>query len=68
MHHYINSTVQKGLTESTSMEHMYTNVDNLKRYLGYISQLTNWILESVANCHMTLKISNFVLGSLVEMD
>ena len=68
IHHDINSTVQKGLTEITSMERMYSNINNLERYFGDISQLTNWILESVANFPMTSHISNFVLGSVVETE
>ena len=31
-------------------------------------QPTNWILDSGAMCHMTPDISDFVPGSLVEMD
>ena len=32
------------------------------------SQLTNWILDSGATCHMTPEVTNFVLGSLEDTD
>ena len=32
------------------------------------SLLTNWILDSGATCHTTPGISDFISGSLVEMD
>ena len=32
------------------------------------SQLTNWILDSVARCHMTPAVSDFILGSLEDTD
>ena len=32
------------------------------------SQLTNWILDSGATCHMTLKVTDFVPGSLEDPD
>ena len=38
------------------------------RDFGDSSQMTNWDLDSGATCHMTLQISDFVPGSLVEMD
>ena len=47
---------------------MYTNTDSPRRYFGDISQLTNWILDSGATCHMTPDISDFIPGSLVETD
>ena len=50
------------------MECMYTNADSPRRDYGYSLQLTNWILDSGLTCHMTLDISGFVPGSLVETD
>ena len=35
---------------------------------GGILQLTNWILESEATCHMTPKISDFIPDSLKDKD
>ena len=32
------------------------------------SQLTNWILNSVATCHMTPEVSDFIPGSLEDTD
>ena len=37
-----------------------------KRDFEDISQLTNWIVDSSAICHMTTVISNFILVSLLE--
>ena len=31
-------------------------------------QLTNWILDSGATCHMTPEVSDFITGSLEDMD
>ena len=36
------------------------------RDFGDSSQLTNWILDSDATCHITPDISDFIPGSLVE--
>ena len=35
---------------------------------GDSSQLTNWILDSVAMCHMTPEVSDFIPGSLEHRD
>ena len=35
---------------------------------GDSSQLTNWILDSVATCHMTPEVSDFIPGSLEYTD
>ena len=35
---------------------------------GYSSQLTNWILDLGATCHMTPEVSVFILVSLEDMD
>ena len=32
------------------------------RYFGDSLQLTNWILDSEATCHMTTKVSDFIPG------
>ena len=35
---------------------------------GNISQLTNWILDSGASCHMTPEVTDFIPGSLEDTD
>ena len=50
------------------MAHMYSNVEIPRRYFGDSSQLTNWILDSGATCHMKPKIWYFIPGSLMEAD
>ena len=35
---------------------------------GYSSQLTNWILDSGAMCHMTPQVSDFITRSLEDTD
>ena len=35
---------------------------------GDSSQLTNWILDSVATCHMTPEVSDFIPGTLENTD
>ena len=50
------------------MAHMYSNAENPRRYFKDSSQLNNCILDSGATFHMTLDISDFVLGSLSETD
>ena len=51
-----------------SMAQMSLTVEIPRRDFGDISQLTNWILDSGAMCHMTPEISEFLPGSLVETD
>ena len=48
--------------------HMSYNAESPRRYFVDIPQLTNWIFDSGATCHMTPEISDFILGSLVETD
>ena len=50
------------------MERMYYNEEIPKRNYEDRLKLENWILESGATCHMTPDISDFILGSLVEID
>ena len=35
---------------------------------GDSSQLTNWILDSGATCHMTPEVKDFILGTLEDTD
>ena len=43
-----------------------TNKKSVK--YGDSLQLTNWILDSVVMCHMTLEVSDFIPGSLEDTD
>ena len=46
-----------------------SNVEKLKnKDYGDSSQLTNWILDSRATCHMTPEVTDFVSGSLEDTD
>ena len=47
---------------------MYTNEES--PWIDFVdsSQLTNYILDSGATCHMTPYISDFILGLLVNTD
>ena len=44
------------------MAHMYGNDESYSRDLGDSLQLTNWILDSGATCHMTPQVSDFIPG------
>ena len=35
---------------------------------GDSSQLTNWVLDSGATCHMTPEVTDFIPGSLQDTD
>ena len=35
---------------------------------SHISQLTNWVLDSGAICHMMLEVWDFIPGSLEDTD
>ena len=50
------------------MARMSTNAESPRINCGYRSQLTYWILDAGATCHITPEISDFILGSLVETD
>ena len=43
------------------------DVSKSKDY-GDSSQLTNWILDSGATCHMTPEVTDFIPGSLEDAD
>ena len=50
------------------MARMYSNDERKSVKYGDSSQLTNWILDSVATCHMTPEVLYFIPGSLEDMD
>ena len=43
-----------------SMAHISSNDEFTSGTFGDISQLTNWILDSGATCHMTPEVSDFI--------
>ena len=50
------------------MERMSTNETSPRNNYRDRLQLTNWILDSGATCHMTTEISDFIPESLAETD
>ena len=50
------------------MERMSSNDERSSEKYGDSSQLTNWILDSGATCHMTPEVSDFIPGSLQDTD
>ena len=50
------------------MARVSSNEESPRRDIGKSSQLTNWVLDSGATCHMTPGIYDFILGSWVETD
>ena len=51
-----------------SMEHMSSDDERKSVKYGDSSQLINCILDSVATCHMTPKVTDFIPGSLEDTD
>ena len=47
---------------------MFDNDEFPRRNFGDSSQLTNWILDPESMCHMTPEVSDFITGSLDDMD
>ena len=52
----------------TSMAHMSSNDERSSEKYGDSSQLTNWILDLLATCHMKPEVLDFVPGSLEDTD
>ena len=50
------------------MAHMSDNGKCSGRDFGDSSQLTNWILDSGATCHMMPQVLDFIPGLLEDMD
>ena len=50
------------------MARMSINDECSSENYGDSSQLTNWILDSGATCHMTPEFSDFIPGSLEDTD
>ena len=51
-----------------SMARMSSNDERSSENYGDSSQLTNWILDSGATCHITPEVSDFIPGSLEDTD
>ena len=51
-----------------SMARMSSKDECSSENYGDSSQLTNWILDSRATCHMTPEVSDFIPGSLDDTD
>ena len=51
-----------------SMARMSGNDNSSSRDFGDSYELTNWILDSGATCHMTPQVSDYVPGSLEDTD
>ena len=51
-----------------SMARMYSDDERKSGKYGDSLQLTNWILDSGATCHMTPEVTDFIPGSLEDMD
>ena len=50
------------------MARMSSNEERSSENYGHSLQLTNWVLDSGATCHMTLEVSDFIPGSLSDTD
>ena len=50
------------------MARMYGNDECPGGKFGYSSQLTNWILDYGATCHMKPEVSDSITGSLKDTD
>ena len=50
------------------MARMSSNNERSSENYGDSLQLTNWILDSGATCHMTPEVSYFITGSLEDID
>ena len=66
----VHTTTEK-ITVTKRYMHLWCMFRHYKcpsRNFGDISQLTNWILDSVATCHMTPEVLYFIPGSLEDTD
>ena len=50
------------------MARMSSDDESKSGEYGDSSQLTNWILDSGARCHMTPEVTDFIPGSLEDTD
>ena len=63
-----NSKINSDQKIYASMAHMSVNDEFPSGNFGDSSQLSNWIMDSGAACHMTSEVSNFIPVSLEDRD
>ena len=63
-----NSDDDNELKVYASMARMSSDDKRENKEYGDCSQLTNWILDSGATCHMTPEVTDFITGSLEDKD
>ena len=63
-----NSDDDNDLKVYASMARMSNDDVRENKDYGNSSQLTNWILDSGATCHMTPEVTEFIPGSLEDTD
>ena len=63
-----NSNDDDDLKVYASMARMSNDDVSENKDYGNSSQLTNWILDSGATCHMTPEVTDFIPGSLEDTD
>ena len=63
-----NSNEDDELKVYASMARMSSDDKRENKDYGDSSQLTNWILDSGATCHMTPEVTDFIPGSLEDTD
>ena len=63
-----NSDDEDDLKVYASMARMSNDDVRKSKYYGDSSQLTNWILDSGATCHMTPEVKDFIPGTLQDTD
>ena len=63
-----NSDYDDDLKVYASMTRMSNDDKRENKDYGNSSQLTNWILDSGATCHMTPEVTGFIPGSLEDTD
>ena len=73
MNEKVNSACDNGKNNSDqkiyeSMGRMYGNDEFPSGNFGDSSQLTDWILDSGATCHMIPEISDFITGLFEDTD
>ena len=63
-----NSDDENDLKVYASMARMSSDDNRKSKDYGDSLQLTNWILDSGATCHMTPEVTDFIPGSLEDTD
>ena len=63
-----NSDDDDDLKVYASMARMSNDDKRENKYYGDSSQLTNWVLDSGATCHMTPEVTDIIPGALEDTD